>query len=117
MNVDTRPPHSREACHASATQLNTLLHVLANQNRLHLLWLLTEREASVSELGCLSGIVQPTLSQQLSILRRSGAVTTRREGKRVFYRVSTASELVTMADTVRSLFLDVPIRKGTLKPL
>jgi ArsR family transcriptional regulator len=42
----------------------------------------------VGDLEALLDIHQPTLSQQLGVLRREGMVATRREGKKVFYRIA-----------------------------
>ena len=39
------------------------------------------------------GITQPTLSQQLGVLRDESLVSTRREGKRIHYRVASAQAL------------------------
>ena len=42
----------------------------------------------VSDLEETLDIRQPTLSQQLGVLRAEGAVNTRRDGKRIFYSVA-----------------------------
>ncbi len=67
-----------------------MLRVLANENRLLLLCQLSQGEKSVGELETLLGIRQPTLSQQLGVLRNEGLVQTRREGKQIIYRVVDA---------------------------
>jgi len=64
------------------------LKVLANEDRLLLLCQLSQGEMSVSELEDRLDIRQPTLSQQLAVLRTEGVVNTRREGKRIFYSVA-----------------------------
>ena len=64
-----------------------MLRVLANENRLLLLCQLSQGEKSVGELETLLGIRQPTLSQQLGVLRNEGLVQTRRDGKQIIYRV------------------------------
>jgi len=51
----------------------------------------------------LTGIRQPTLSQQLGVLRNEGLVTTRREGKWIFYSVAS-KEAMTMLTTLQALF-------------
>ena len=43
------------------------------------------------------GIVQPTLSQQLAVLRDEGLVSTRREGKHIHYRIASPQALAVMA--------------------
>lgn len=42
---------------------------------------------NVGELARELGIEQPTLSQQLAVLRREALVATRREGKQIYYRI------------------------------
>jgi DNA-binding transcriptional ArsR family regulator len=64
------------------------LKLLANEDRLLLLCELSRGEMCVSELEEQLGIRQPTLSQQLAVLRSEGVVDTRREGKNVFYSVA-----------------------------
>ena len=64
------------------------LKLLANEDRLLLLCQLSRGELCVSELEEQLGIRQPTLSQQLAVLRSEGVVDTRREGKNVFYSIA-----------------------------
>lgn len=78
---------------ANASAAGQLLKALANPDRLLLLCQLSEGERNVSELEALLGILQPTLSQQLAVLRREGLVETRREGKQIFYRISSPAAL------------------------
>ena len=56
----------------------------ANPTRIHILDLLGKKERSVSELQQALGVSKANLSQHLGILRTTGAVITRREGKQVF---------------------------------
>lgn len=64
------------------------LKLLANEDRLLILCQLSHGEMCVSDLEEQLGIRQPTLSQQLAVLRSEGVVDTRREGKNVFYSVA-----------------------------
>jgi DNA-binding transcriptional ArsR family regulator len=64
------------------------LKVLANEERLLLLCQLSQGEMCVSELEEALDIHQPTLSQQLAVLRTEGVVSTRRDGKYVYYSVA-----------------------------
>lgn len=73
-----------------------MLKILGNTDRLLLLCQLVERERTVGELEQLTGITQPTLSQQLGVLRREGVVGTRREGKFIWYRVEDQRTLQLM---------------------
>ncbi len=89
----------------SADEASQLLKALANPDRLLLLCQLTQGERNVSELERLLGIQQPTLSQQLSVLRREGLVSTRREGKQIYYRISS-SEALAIINTLYQLFCE-----------
>lgn len=71
-----------------AGEVAELLRTLANQNRLMIVCTLIEGEYSVGELEDMLGIHQPTLSQQLGVLRDAGLVETRRDAKQVFYRLT-----------------------------
>lgn len=73
------------------------LKVLANPERLLLLCQLSQGECCVGELEALLGIRQPTLSQQLGVLRSEGVVATRRSGKQIFYRVANPQLLRVLA--------------------
>ena len=73
----------------AATQAVGVLKLLANEDRLLLLCQLSQGELCVSDLEAELGIRQPTLSQQLGILRNQGVVNTRREGKNIYYSVAS----------------------------
>jgi len=88
---------------AAADQAQQLLKALANRDRLLLLCQLVDGERNVGELEQQLGIVQPTLSQQLAVLRREGLVATRREGKLVYYRVASDDALA-IIHTLYALF-------------
>lgn len=73
---------------ASAGRASQFLRSLANPDRLLLLCHLSQSEASVGELEQATGISQPSLSQQLGVLRRDNLVQPRRDGKQMFYSIA-----------------------------
>lgn len=73
-----------------------LLKALANPDRLLLLCHLVEAERAVAELGAVTGIAQPTLSQQLGVLRGERLVATRRAGKSIHYRIASPAALAVL---------------------
>ena len=77
-----------ERLRQAAGEAVAALKLLANPERLLLLCQLSQGEYSVGELEEQLGIRQPTLSQQLGVLRTQEVVTTRRDGKNIYYRVS-----------------------------
>ncbi len=78
---------------ASADQASQLMKAMANTDRLMLLCQLSQGEKSVSELEASLDLHQPSLSQQLTVLREAQLVNTRREGKNVFYSISSPAAL------------------------
>ena len=88
-----------------SAQAAKLLKALANPDRLLLLCQLAEQEKSVAELGELTGVAQPSLSQQLSVLRTEKLVATRREGKSIFYRIE-APEVHAVLQTLYKLYCE-----------
>jgi DNA-binding transcriptional ArsR family regulator len=85
-----------EVLRQSAAQACGLLKVLANKDRLLLLCQMSQGEYCVGELEEATGIRQPTLSQQLTVLREEEMVTTRREGKQVFYSIASKEAMAVM---------------------
>lgn len=85
-----------QALIAVAITASTLLQRLANPDRLMILCMLLEGEKNVGELGALTGIKQPTLSQQLTVLRKEQLVQTRRSGKFIYYRLENPEVLAIM---------------------
>lgn len=75
------------ALQASAERACALLKVMANPDRLVLLCRLAQGEFCVGQLEADLDIRQPTLSQQLGVLRAEGLVDTRRVGKHIYYRL------------------------------
>ena len=76
-----------EAMRISADTVVQKLKSIANTDRLLILCHLVHEELNVSQIEEKTHIMQPTLSQQLMILRKSDVVNTRRDGKQIFYSI------------------------------
>ncbi|WP_051304706.1 ArsR/SmtB family transcription factor [Chitinilyticum litopenaei] len=83
-------PEQMALMRTAASQACALLKVLGNEDRLLLLCQMVDGEKCVSDFEALLGIRQPTLSQQLGVLRNEGLVNTRRDGKRIYYSIASA---------------------------
>ena len=90
---------------AKADEAAALLKALANRDRLLLLCQLVDGERSVTALGGLTGIEQPSLSQQLGVLRGERLVATHREGKHIVYRIASPAALAVL-QTLYGLYCD-----------
>lgn len=73
-------------------QLVSLFKLLADRTRVTILLHLAEGERNVSALCGLLGLPQPTVSHHLALLRMSNVITSRRNGKQVFYSLNSRIE-------------------------
>lgn len=85
-----------ETLRAAAGKAGALLKALGNPDRLLLLCQMTQGEFSVNSLEMQTGLRQPTLSQQLTVLRNEGLVSTRREGRQIFYSIASTEALAVL---------------------
>jgi len=106
MNMITRS-NELERMTGNVKRASDFLKALAHESRLMMLCLLAEGEMSVSDLEQELGLRQPTVSQQLARLRADGLVTTRRNGKTIYYTVAS-EEARAVIDTIYEVFC----RKG-----
>src|SRR4029453_914135 len=69
-------------------QMEHLFLTFADKTRLQLLYLLRDGEVSVNSLSEALNTSQPKVSRHLAYLRTMNMVTTRREGKCVYYKLA-----------------------------
>lgn len=65
--------------------LTEFFKMLGDPTRIHLLFLLMEQDACVSDLANRLGLTQSAVSHQLSLLKANKLVRQRRNGKMIFY--------------------------------
>lgn len=100
---ETRADLDMPQMRAAASEAAAVLRALGNPDRLLLLCQLSQGEFSVGELEEMLDLHQPSLSQQLAVLRSEGLVRTRRDGKRMFYSIAEPKMLV-LLDTLYRLY-------------
>ena len=69
-------------------QASELFRLLSDRTRLGLLLLLAEGEQNVGQLCSRLDLPQPTVSHHLALMRMSGLLSKRRNGKQMIYRVN-----------------------------
>ena len=62
--------------------------VLANQKRLEIIQLLSNKQLCVSDMIDMLGLPQSNLSQHLSLMRRAGLLEVTKTGTKVYYQLS-----------------------------
>ena len=65
-----------------------LFKLLGDSSRVRIFWLLCHCEECVINLSALVEMSSPAVSHHLKLLKATGLVTSRREGKEVYYRAA-----------------------------
>ncbi len=93
----------------NAQDASEFLKALAHESRLLILCILAEGEKSVGDLETLLAQRQSTVSQQLGRLRLDGMVSTRRDGKSIYYSLAN-DDVRTILQALYSVFCHKPKR-------
>lgn len=103
-------PEQMQDLFEQARKASDLLKALSHETRLLILCLLTEGEKSVSELEEIMSMPQAAVSQQLARLRFDRLVTTRRDGRMIYYRISN-DEVTNIVGQLYEMFC-TPVRQA-----
>ncbi len=74
---------------SQAAAAEAMLKALGNRHRLMILCRLIDEEQSVGDLAAFLEVRDSTVSQHLALLRKDGAVSTRREGQTIWYALAS----------------------------
>ena len=114
------PYHDHEISHSlpQSQDFNTLSEVfklLADPTRLQIFWTLCHREECVIDLAGLLDSSSPAISHHLKLLRDGGIITSRREGKEVYYTAARTEAVRTLHHAVEEIMqVSCPERKEAL---
>lgn len=92
---------------------NHICEAMGDPKRVMLLYLLAERERSVSELTELLGVAQSTVSYHLKVLRDRGLVTVDRQGTSAYYALADR-RIIEALDLLRALLADIMAQRARL---
>lgn len=95
-----------------ANEATELLKALSHPERLIICCQLRDTEMSVGDIETTLGIKQPRLSRELSKLRDTGLVQTRKESKLVFYTLSDKPRVREMVDAICAVMLGKTLQKS-----
>ena len=76
---------------------------LSDGTRMRIFWILSHGEACVTNLSAMVGMSSPAVSHHLRLLKEAGLITSRREGKEVYYRAADATKTKLLHDALEAL--------------
>ncbi|MFZ5438020.1 MAG: metalloregulator ArsR/SmtB family transcription factor [Patescibacteria group bacterium] len=88
-----------------------LLKALAHPKRLEIIHLIRDQELSVSDIHQMLDLPQANISQHLMLLRDTGIVKTRRDGKQVFYSLAD-KKFIQASDLMREITIQQLVESG-----
>lgn len=84
--------------------ISFLFQQLGDSTRLRILWLLCHCEECVCNIAAAVDMSAPAVSHHLRILKKSGIIISRREGKEVYYTLSDTPQAKLLHRSVDALF-------------
>ena len=88
---------------AALRKLESFFSALGDPTRLRIVNMIANEELCSCEIMAALKLTQPTNSHHLGILERGGVITSRREGKWVFYRIAN-TEIRSLLEKSHRLF-------------
>lgn len=85
------------------SNLADLFKLLGDPTRLRLFWLLCHCEECVLNLSAIMEMSSPALSHHLRILKASNLITSRRDGKEVYYKASEDPRAHTLHESMKAM--------------
>ena len=86
--MKTSVKKNKEVDEGVLCNLAELFKVFGDSTRVKILYVLLEKEMSVTEIAESLKMTQPAISQQLRVLKTNGLVSYRREGKSLIYSLA-----------------------------
>ncbi|SCY95251.1 ArsR/SmtB family transcription factor [Alkaliphilus peptidifermentans] len=76
-----------------------VIKALSDETRLEILFLIGKNEMNVNEIANNCRVSRPTISHHLQIMKRSGILTSRKEGKEIYYSTNMY-KLTSLAESI-----------------
>ncbi|MCD8118293.1 MAG: metalloregulator ArsR/SmtB family transcription factor [Lachnospiraceae bacterium] len=85
---------------------------LADANRVRIFWMLCHCEECVTDISAMVGMSSPAVSHHLQQLKSGGLITSRRDGKEVYYKAADTEESRLLHQTIEKIIdITCPERK------
>ena len=81
-----------------------LFQLISDPTRLKILWLLCHCEVCVNNIGVAVDMSSPAVSHHLRLLKQSGLIEARRDGKEMYYRLADAPKAQLLHKSIDDIF-------------
>lgn len=85
-------------------QVAEIFKQISDGSRLRILWLLCHCEECVSNIAAAMEMSDPAVSHHLKLLRGSGLIVSRREGKEVYYKLADTAQAQLLHHVCEEMF-------------
>ena len=109
----TSLPHDHGSCshhmqaHMPSSEeflmISDVFKQLADPTRIRIIWILFHCEECVINLSALMDMSSPAVSHHLKQLRAAGLITSRREGKEVYYKAADSQQARMLHDMIKEM--------------
>lgn len=97
---------------AACARTAELFKQAGDGTRLRILWLLCHCETCVGNIAAAMQMSDPAVSHHLRLLKKSGLVVSRREGKETYYRLSDTDKAALFHRVIEEMFeISCPLAK------
>ena len=83
--------------------VSNLFKQLCDESRIRIFWLLCHCEECAVNIAALVGMTSPAVSHHLRLLKASGLITSRRDGKEMYYKAAETELAQMLHHTVEKL--------------
>jgi len=80
-----------------------ILKLLGDANRIRIFWILCHYEECVINLSAMINMSSPAVSHHLKLLKSSGLITSRREGKEMYYTATDSPQAQLLHHTIEQM--------------
>ena len=100
------------------TNIAFLFQQIDDPTRLRILWLRFHCEEGVCNIAAAVDMSAPAVSHHLRILKKSGSISSRRDGKEVYYSLSDTPQAKLLHHSIDALFeISCPTKQERKAPL
>jgi len=90
-------------CQAAILSVSDVLKQLGDPSRLKIFWLLCHCEECVINIAALAEMSSPAVSHHLRLLKASGLIVSRRNGKEMYYRAADTDMVKSLHKTIEHI--------------